>query len=183
MNLTNLKTYLTNQAGAGCTQAGKLLAEVREWEKLPAGYDLSNVMQLTHHKAKAIIERDGYTVTGFVLTHNAGSKCIVDHSAVRWFAYARDFGGVMHDNTVRYCPECGSAGEVSAGHRDCCPDGIRARRIPSHIAAHIHQIETEYRAMRDAAPKPEASDHFPDATKMVAATDNFPHDDMGRETA
>lgn len=48
-------------------------------------YDLSRVIRLTHQKTKHIIERDGFAVTGFVLTHEDGRKCLVDMSAVRWF--------------------------------------------------------------------------------------------------
>lgn len=48
-------------------------------------YNLSQVIRLTHNKTQHIIDRDGFAVTGFVLTHTDGRKCIVDMSAVRWF--------------------------------------------------------------------------------------------------
>jgi hypothetical protein len=66
-------------------------------------YDFSNVIHLTHHKAQDIIKRDGYVVTGFVLTKNKEgreySKCIVDMSAVRWFDDGMVFFRMMHAPT------------------------------------------------------------------------------------
>lgn len=35
---------------------------------------------------------------------------------------------------VRFCPECGSIGEVPEGFRDCCPDGSHARYVHPVIA-------------------------------------------------
>lgn len=35
---------------------------------------------------------------------------------------------------TRYCPECGSVGEVPAPARDCCPDGMHARMVPKNFA-------------------------------------------------
>lgn len=35
---------------------------------------------------------------------------------------------------VRFCPGCGSIGEVDSKYRDCCPDGIKARLVPSRFA-------------------------------------------------
>lgn len=35
---------------------------------------------------------------------------------------------------VRFCPECGSVGDVGPGYRDCCPDGNHAVRVPRVIA-------------------------------------------------
>jgi len=61
-----------------------------------AEYDLSEVIPLTHRKAKGIIKDRGYNVTGFVLTENvAENKCIVDMSAVRWLT-GKEFFEMMH---------------------------------------------------------------------------------------
>jgi hypothetical protein len=58
-------------------------------------YDLSQVINLTHRKAKSVIKDCGYNVTGFVLTREDRGKCIVDMSAVRWFEQ-REFIEMMH---------------------------------------------------------------------------------------
>ena len=63
-------------------------------------YDFSEVIPLTHSKAKHIIARDGYSVTGFVLTKDSGEKCIVDMSAVRWLA-RDEFFKMMHPDDRR----------------------------------------------------------------------------------
>ena len=66
-------------------------------------YDFTNVIHLTHHKAQHIIERDGFVLTGFVLTKNKEgreyAKCIVDMSAVRWFDDGMTFFRMMHAPT------------------------------------------------------------------------------------
>lgn len=38
------------------------------------------------------------------------------------------------EETVRFCPHCGSIGEIEATFRDCCPDGSAARHIPRKLA-------------------------------------------------
>ena len=38
------------------------------------------------------------------------------------------------DELVRFCPHCGSVGEVEAAYRNCCPDGAAARYMPKSIA-------------------------------------------------
>lgn len=37
------------------------------------------------------------------------------------------------EGMVRYCPDCGSIGEVPAGARDCCPDGSHAIYVPAIV--------------------------------------------------
>lgn len=58
-------------------------------------YDLSEVIALTHRKTKDIINRDGFAVTGFVMTKENGEKCVVDMSAVRWMS-SGEFFKMMH---------------------------------------------------------------------------------------
>lgn len=58
-------------------------------------YDMSKVTGLTHNKTAHIIARDGFAMTGFVLTHEDGRKCIVDMSAVRWFHDKKTWADVM----------------------------------------------------------------------------------------
>ena len=48
---------------------------------------------------------------------------------------------------TRFCPGCGSVGEVPAKSRDCCPDGSQARVIPAALAQQCHAY---IRALEDA---------------------------------
>lgn len=41
---------------------------------------------------------------------------------------------------VRFCPGCGSVGEVDKKYRNCCPDGIKARMIPKALADDCHRL-------------------------------------------
>jgi hypothetical protein len=72
------------------------VAEAQGAAVAPVEYDMSRVIPLTHRKARDIIERNGYSVTGFVLTDKQGRKCIVDMSAVRWFDDPLKFQQMMH---------------------------------------------------------------------------------------
>lgn len=38
------------------------------------------------------------------------------------------------EEMVRFCPECGHIGEVSANFHDCCPEGSSARVVPKQFA-------------------------------------------------
>lgn len=58
-------------------------------------YDFGAVIKLTHQKTTDIIAREGYHVTGFVLTKGSGEKCIIDMSAVRWMD-ENEFFSMMH---------------------------------------------------------------------------------------
>jgi hypothetical protein len=40
----------------------------------------------------------------------------------------------QQEPTVRYCPDCGSVGQVPATADDCCPDGMHARMVPLNFA-------------------------------------------------
>ena len=64
-----------------------------------AEYDLSQVIPLTHRKAKGIIQDKNFYITGFVLTQEDGDKCIVDMSAVRWLSMS-EFHDMMHPLVV-----------------------------------------------------------------------------------
>ena len=43
---------------------------------------------------------------------------------------------------IRFCPGCGSVGDVPNSFRDCCPDGFKARLIPASLAHHCHDLFT-----------------------------------------
>ena len=60
---------------------------------LPA---LDAMTQVAHARAARIIERCGYEITGYTLTHKGGTrKAIVDGAVVRWFPDASDFDRLM----------------------------------------------------------------------------------------
>lgn len=46
----------------------------------------------------------------------------------------------MAEQLTRFCPGCGSVGEVDAKFRDCCPDGSQARVIPVALANKCHDL-------------------------------------------
>ena len=54
--------------------------------------------RLTARKAADICARDGYQVTGVVLSRKDGSACIVNRSAVRWLSGTRDLWNLMFSN-------------------------------------------------------------------------------------
>lgn len=56
--------------------------------------------RLTAKKADHICERDGYAVTGVVLTLPDGRACIVNRSAVRWLHGDDDLANLMHTDTA-----------------------------------------------------------------------------------
>lgn len=47
---------------------------------------------------------------------------------------------VAAEPMTRFCPACGLVGEVDPKHRDCCPDGAKARVIPKDLADHCHNL-------------------------------------------
>lgn len=46
----------------------------------------------------------------------------------------------LKEDMVRFCPGCGSVGEVEKKFRDCCPDGSRARLIPEPLARQCRDL-------------------------------------------
>ncbi|MVT38909.1 hypothetical protein GO497_25020 [Acidovorax citrulli] len=48
---------------------------------------------------------------------------------------------------TRFCPGCGSVGDVVGNYKDCCPDGANARLIPVSLARKCHDL---FRAALDA---------------------------------
>lgn len=53
---------------------------------------------LTGRKAADICERDGYVVTGVILSRESGEACLVNRQAVRWLSGERDLHGLMFPN-------------------------------------------------------------------------------------
>lgn len=48
---------------------------------------------------------------------------------------------------IRYCPGCGSIGEVEATYRNCCPDGQLAFKVPHNFA---RACQATFRALIDS---------------------------------
>ena len=55
--------------------------------------------RLTADKADHICEREGYSVTGVVLTLPDGRACIVNRSAVRWLHGETDLWNLLHTDS------------------------------------------------------------------------------------
>lgn len=72
-----------------------------------------------------------------------------------------------HADTVRYCYECGSIGDVPKGKRDCCPDGSHAKRVHRVIA---EQAQGGFHAM--LADFSLSADHIGNAAEMVPITED-----------
>jgi len=61
------------------------------------------------------------------------------------------------EELARFCPACGSVGDVGPAYRDCCPDGNEARRIPKRLAEKCRELfNVALSTMRAAAPAPTA---------------------------
>jgi hypothetical protein len=57
------------------------------------------------------------------------------------------------EELTRFCPACGSVGDVGPAYRECCPDGNEARRIPKRLAEKCHELfKVALSTMRAAAP-------------------------------
>jgi len=73
--------------------------------------------RLTAQKAAHIIERDGYTVTGVVMTLPDGRACIVNRSAVRWLQGKDELFNLLHTDTAANQRQ---VAEAVAEEREAC---------------------------------------------------------------
>lgn len=64
------------------------------------------------------------------------------------------------EQLTRFCPGCGSVGEVESKFRDCCPDGAGARLIPASLAQKCHDL---FRLALVGASQPEFVESQPNA--------------------
>ena len=77
--------------------------------------------RLTEEKAAHIIERDGFTVTGYVMAMPDGRRCIVEKSAVRWLN-KNQMWEVMHpseDDPQQAEPSDWTTNECAATGQTC----------------------------------------------------------------
>lgn len=82
---------------------------------------------LTAKKTESVLSRDGYQISGFVLTSPEGRTAIVDHACVRWLS-KEEMWWLMHDSAqwdqppinkphpLMDCPDCGEF----LGHGHVC---------------------------------------------------------------
>ncbi|WP_249172064.1 hypothetical protein [Burkholderia vietnamiensis] len=66
-----------------------------------------------------------------------------DIARLRWTFTKRNHGGTLHveqpaprqtEEMIRFCPECGHLGDITAGYEACCPDWSQARVVPKRFA-------------------------------------------------
>lgn len=64
----------------------------------------------------------------------------------------------LTEPVVRFCPECGSIGEVPVSNINCCPDGSAARYVPqkfAEICQHtFHMLIGKIAAAPQPSPEP-----------------------------
>jgi hypothetical protein len=80
----------------------------------------------------------------------------VSREAAALVQRGRDDAQSSGEPMTRFCPGCGSVGDVPSQYRDCCPDGKRARMIPKNMADQCHdlfQLALDG-ARQSAPPKP-----------------------------
>lgn len=81
---------------------------------------------------------------------------------------------VNKEPVVRFCPGCGSVGDVDAKYRDCCPDGNKARVIPKELAEHCSRLFNL--ALENAAP---AQPVKQEPVAWIAVSDRLPTEKDG----
>ncbi|MEX3917937.1 hypothetical protein AB4Y43_17095 [Paraburkholderia sp. BR10872] len=139
---------------------------------IPALPSLEPVAPLAREKAARIIERCGYEITGYTLTHRAGTrKAIVDGTAIRWFPDAADF-----ERMLRWKEPVGPATPPDSALGDpLLVSGQAGATSPAPVAP------TVQRAVLAAPPSLPLLDTVEDALGAIAAelgcvrNDTVPH--------
>lgn len=70
--------------------------------------------------------------------------------------YGQPAANPYNETLVRFCPECGSLGDVPAPHLTCCPDGSHARLVPEKFAQLCHALFKDAIAQTAASVEPVA---------------------------
>ena len=84
----------------------------QERVNLAVGFNckFDEVQPLTYRKTLNAVEDRGFKITGFVLTHADGRRCISDQGAVRWFHDPAAYNRMLHPDSVQVapntCPPC-----------------------------------------------------------------------------
>ena len=80
-------------------------------------------------------EREGNTVTPTLPPLPEPDETVgYDASHLEAYALAAIEAYKAQKDLIRFCPECGSLGEVPFSARDCCPDGSHAAHMPRKTA-------------------------------------------------
>jgi hypothetical protein len=97
-------------------------------------------------------EMEGYSIrcSGRMAIFNADESCCPMHTFSykneqdardAWNRRASPASAAPLEPMVRFCPACGSIGDIYySKHRDCCPDGSEARRIPVSLANKCREL-------------------------------------------
>ena len=128
-------------AGANPAAVLALLSENAAKEKQLAAYatlvkSIEERQRLASDEhAKAIEARDSLQserdANSILTTENAALAAEVER-------LRKDAGHA--EPMTRFCPGCGSVGEVPKKYRDCCPDGGDSRVIPTNLANKCHDL-------------------------------------------
>ena len=101
------------------------------------------VDRLTARKAADICQRDGYKVTGVVLSLEDGRACIVNRSAVRWLSGSRDLWNLMfpNHNDSASDPECSELARQCAELQRQCAELEAAVAAEREACAQVCEAE------------------------------------------
>ena len=87
----------------------------------------------------------GYGRSAFEAGKESAGQCLHQIQEPALVQAAQPTGSVSNATSqattrTRFCPECGHVGEVSADHRDCCPDGSHAFMVPAKWAQDLRAV-------------------------------------------
>jgi len=66
------------------------------------------------------------------------------------------------EELIRFCPECGSIGEIDKKYHKCCPDGNSARMVPKKFAEKMKSVWDYH---MDALKKEQDAHHLPNPVR------------------
>lgn len=107
--------------------------------RLGARYKVANVLAPTY-----FMPRDGIESTAnaeFIAAARDAVPALLSENAALAAEVERLRKDAGHaEPMTRFCPGCGSVGEVPKKYRDCCPDGGDSRVIPTNLANKCHDL-------------------------------------------
>lgn len=113
------------------------------------GVDLSGLLRFDFSDLDGENEQFGEITNGaYFLAHQVEARCASAAPATTQAGQV-----VSAEELARFCPACGSVGDVGPAYRDCCPDGNEARLIPKRLAEKCHELfKVALSTMRAATP-------------------------------